>query len=359
MPFDIKNIDGSLFINNTIDENFDFEVNDEVLSINGLSANDILEKMTSMQQRDGFTQSLSNALIEKRFRTELLFIMGVQKEFLIEYKTNTGEVKKVTFQPTNKKLKEIKSIGLPSNFTKIINNSWSIFNFDASTNIAYLKINSFSDRKEFKEYYKYVFKFLKEKPTTKLIIDIRDNSGGDFRNGNTFLTYLTPNKFELNFQKPQKRKTENKYVKLSKWVKWTKVAFALKPSKHKVKGQTTETFTYKPSKYLFEGKVFVMTNGITFSQAALVAAQLKEYGAVFFGQETGGAENGCNGILNYELVLPNSEIAVTIPMYHVKSNSSKGEFGYGVKPNYYIKPVLNNSTDYTLEEVLKYINDER
>lgn len=152
---------------------------------------------------------------------------------------------------------------------------------------------------------------------------------------------------------------ENEYVKLSKWVKWTKVAFALKPSKHKVKGQTTETFTYKPSKYLFEGNVYVMTNGITFSQAALIAAQLKEYGAVFFGQETGGAENGCNGILKYELVLPNSEIAVTIPMYHVKSNSSKGEFGYGVKPDYAVQPVLNNTTDYTLEEVLKNINNER
>lgn len=355
LPFDIKNIDGRLYFNNTIDEKFDFAVDDELLSINGMTVEEILHKMSLMQERDGFTLSFMNALIEKRFRTYLLFIMGIQKEYLIEYKTNSGEVKKVTVSPTNKKLNEINNSELPSNFTKILTNDWSNFYFDDANNLAYLKINHFSDRKEFKEYYKSVFKYLKEKPNSKLIIDIRDNPGGYFGNGNNFLTYLTPNKFELTFQEPKKKKPKNEHIGLNKWSKWTKVAFSLKPSKRKVEGQSTETFTYKPSENLFEGKVYVMTNGITFSQAALVAAQLKEYGAVFFGQETGGAEIGCNGILNYDLVLPNSKIAVTIPVYHVNSNSNKGEFGYGVKPNYLIQPILGNPRDYTLEEAMKII----
>jgi len=358
LPFDIKNINGKLFINNTVDDTFDFGINDEILSINNVTTESILEKMSLMQERDGFTESFSNALIEKRFRTYLLFLMGIQKEYVIEYKTSTGEVNKVTVQPTNKKLKDIKSVGLPADFIRITENNWSTFSFDASSNIAYLKISSFSDRKEFKEYYKSVFKFLQEKPNTKLIIDFRDNTGGYFGNGNKFLTYLTPKKFDLSFQEPIKKKAKNDYIGLNKWSKWTKVAFSLKPSKQKVKGQSTTTLTYKPSNYLFDGKVFVITNGITFSQAALVAAQLNELGAVFFGQETGGTEMGCNGILNYDLILPNSELVVTIPVYHVKSNSNKGEFGYGVKPNYHIQPTLDNSKDYILNEVIKVIRDE-
>lgn len=359
LPFDVKNIENRLFISNTIDDTFQFNINDELLSINNVKVTDILQQMSLMQERDGFTESFSNALIEKRFRKYFLFIMGIQSEYLIEYKTNSGEIKRTTVLPTNKKYKEIKKTELPSNFKKIIENNWSSFRFDSTTNLAYLKIDNFSDRKEFKKYYQSVFKFLKQKDNAQLIIDLRDNPGGFFGNGNNFLTYLTPNKFELNFQKPKKIKTGNKYVALSKWVKWTKVAFALKPSKHKVKGQTTETFTYKPSKYQFKGKINVITNGITFSQAALVAAHLNEYGAVFFGQETGGAEMGCNGILNYDLVLPNSSLVLSIPMYQVKSNSTKGQFGYGVKPKHLILPILDNSKDNTLIEVLKILTKEK
>lgn len=359
LPFDVKNIENRLFISNTIDDNYQFNINDELLSINNVKVVDIWQRMLLMQERDGFTESFSNALIEKRFRLYYLLIYDVQTEYLIEYKTNSGEIKRTTVLPTNKKLKEIKKTELPSNFKKIIENDWSSLSYDSTTNLAYLKINNFSNKKEFKKYYPAVFKFLRQKENTKLIIDLRDNTGGYFRNGNKFLTYLTPNNFELIFQMPNKIETENKYVELSKWVKWTKVAFALKPSKHKVKGKTIETFTYKPSKYLFKGKVNVITNGITFSQASLVAAHLNEYGAVFFGQETGGAEIGCNGILNYDLVLPNSTLVVTIPMYQVKSNSTKGQFGYGVKPIYPILPILDSSIDNTLVEVIKLIRNEK
>ena len=358
LPIDVKNIEGRLFISNTIDGTFPFNINDEILSINDVSTKDILQRMSLMQSRDGYTESFSKALVEKRFRTYLLFIMGVKTEYLIEYKTNLGEIKKVTVQASNKKFKDIKQPELPPHFKKVLENNWSTFSFDSTANIAYLKINNFSDRKEFKKYYESVFKFItQQSKKTKLIIDIRDNPGGYFGNGNNFLTYLTPNKFELNFQKPKRIKEENNHIGLNKISKLTKFAFSLKPSKYKVEGQLTETFTYKPSKYLFKGKVFVMANGVTFSQAALVAAHLKEYGAVFFGEETGGAEIGCNAILIYDLVLPNSQIQVKIPAYKVKSNSTGGEFGFGVKPNYPIKRNLDQSKDNTLLELITTIKN--
>ena len=73
------------------------------------------------------------------------------------------------------------------------------------------------------------------------------------------------------------------------------------------------------------------------------------------GEETGGAEMGCNGILNYDLVLPSSEIRVTIPSYQVKSNSTKGEFGFGVKPNYPLPRTLDNSNNKILQKVIEII----
>ncbi len=359
LPFEVKKIENKLFIYNTSGDDYPFKINDELLSINNVKVTDIWQQMVLMQEKDGFTDSFSEAIIERRFRMYFLFIMGIQSEFLIEYKTNSGEIKKTSIVPASIKLKEIKKTELPSNFKRIIDNNWSSFSYDSTTNLAYLKIDNFSDRKEFKKYYESVFKFLNQKEGANLIIDLRNNPGGFFKNGNTFLTYLTPKKFDLKFHRPKKIKEKNKYVTMMFWNKLTKFAFSLKPSKNKIKGKSTTTFTYKPSKYLFKGKVSVITNGITFSQASLVAAQLKEHGATLFGQETGGAEIECNGMLNYDLELPNSMIQVIIPMNIVKSNSTKGQLGYGVKPNYPILPILNDSNDNTLVEVIKVITNEK
>ena len=76
--------------------------------------------------------------------------------------TNSGEIKSTTVHPTSKKLKEANKTKLPSNFENIIENNWSSLSYDSTTNLAYLKIDNFSDRKEFKKYYESVFKFLKQ-----------------------------------------------------------------------------------------------------------------------------------------------------------------------------------------------------
>lgn len=355
LPFEVKMVENRLFFSKTTKDDFPFKIYDELLSINNVKSIDILQQMSIMQERDGITESYINALIEKRFRLYYLFLIGIQSEFLIEYKTNSGEIKKTIVHPTNQKMLEITQTEMPFNFKKIIENDWSVFSFDSSINVAYLKINNFNNRTEYKKYYQSVFKFLNLQENTKLIIDLRDNPGGYFGNGNNFLTFLTPNKFELNFKKPKKIETENKHIELSRWVKWTKLAFNIKPSKHHAKELRVETFTYKPSNFLFKGEINVITNGLTFSQAALVAAHLREYGAVFYGQETGGTEIGCNGLLDYTLLLPNSSLVISIPMYQVNSNLIKATIGYGVKPDFPIEPTLDNSRDKILFETINIL----
>ncbi|HOY15571.1 MAG TPA: hypothetical protein PLY70_20635, partial [Saprospiraceae bacterium] len=75
-----------------------------------------------------------------------------------------------------------------------------------------------------------------------------------------------------------------------------------------------------------------------------------------YGMETGGTEQGTNCMLNYQLVLPNSGLKITIPYYQVLSNSTKSEFGYGVKPNYEIKPAHFTLEDNVLNDVVKIIS---
>lgn len=358
IPFEIKNIEGRIYISRTVDDSLDLRMNDELISINKIPVQDIIAQLLEMETGDGFTHVFRNALIEKRFGIYMLFLSGIPQEYLIEFRNSKGEIKQTAVQPTNKRANEISKPGLPDNLKMILENSWSSFSFDSVANLGYLRIVSFLEKKEYKKYYKQVFNYLKEHPNSKLILDLRENSGGDFRHGNRFLTYLSSEKVLLNFERPKKDRTENEFVKFNYWDKLVRFAFAIKPRKYKAEGQITETFTYRPKKNAFKGKLYAITNGITFSQAALVSSHLREQGAVFFGQETGGAEIGCNGILTYKLVLPNSGIKVDIPAYHVKSNSTKGQFGYGVKPDFPIALTIDHTIDHTLMEVIKIVRNQ-
>ncbi|WP_430401610.1 S41 family peptidase [Fluviicola sp.] len=358
IPFEMKHVEGKIYISNTVDDSLDFQINDELISVNNRPVQDIIDELLAMETGDGFTQVFRNALIEKRFGIYMLFLSGIPQEYVIEFRNSKGEIKQAAVQPTKKRAVELVKPALPDNLNKILETSWSSFSFDSDANLGYLRIRSFMEKKEYKKYYKQVFKYLKQHPNSKLIIDLRENSGGDFRHGNRFLTYLSSEKVLLNFERPRKKRTENEYVKYSGWDKLVQFAFAVKPRKYKAEGQITETFTYRPKKNAFKGKLYVITNGITFSQAALVSSHLREHGAVFFGQETGGAELGCNGILTYKLVLPNSGIKLDIPAYHVKSNSTKGEFGRGVKPDFPIALTVDNTIDHTLMEVLRIVRKD-
>jgi hypothetical protein len=357
VPFDVKNIEGRLYISSTIDSTFDFHVNDELISVNTIPVQDIIDRLLVMETGDGFTQTFRNRIVEIRFRIYLLFLLGIPQDYLIEFRNSEGEVKQTTVQPTKEKINEIPKPGIPDNLKLVLKNSWSSFSFDSVANLGYLKITSFLEKKEYKKYHKQVFKYIKQHPNSKLILDLRENPGGDFRHGNRFLAYLSKEKVLLNFERPRKNRIENDYVKYSGWDKLVQFAFAVKPRKYKAEGQITETFVYRPKRNAYTGKLYVITNGITFSQAALVSSHLRENGAIFLGKETGGAEIGCNGMLTYKLVLPNSGIKVDIPAYHVKSNSTKGQLGYGVKPDYPIALTVDNTVDHTLLEVIKIVRN--
>jgi hypothetical protein len=355
LPFIIKRIDDKIYFKSTTKDTFDFKVNDELLRLNNIPIKDILERMATNQNRDGHTLAFVNEKIVSTFRTYYLFLNGYQKEILVEYKTTNGEIKQSKVKSTNKRIKSVSKPNLPENLKEVFKNKWSDFAIDSTTSIAYLKIKTFTDRKEYKKYYKEVFKYLDQASVSHLIIDLRDNGGGYFMNGNKLLTYLTPEKFEHNMQKPKRIVEENEYTKMEKWTKLTNFAFLIKPRKYRSDEHKTITFSYKPSKYRFKGQVHVINNGNTFSQASLTTAHLKEYGAMMYGTETGGTENGTNCMIQYQLVLPNSKLSITVPHYRVISNSTKGESGYGVKADIELQPIANTDEDHILMEVLKAV----
>ena len=74
-----------------------------------------------------------------------------------------------------------------------------------------------------------------------------------------------------------------------------------------------------------------------------------------YGEETGGGEISTNGMMIYKLELPNSKLKISIAHYQIISNSTRGAFGSGVKPDYPYSQSIGNEKDevlfYTLEKI--------
>jgi len=353
IPFNVFILGDEVFVKQVESEDLSIKPMDQILTINGMAIKDILKQMREIQERDGNSKTFIEYKIESTFRFYFLFLYGMPEEINIKFKS--GEALQETTLALSKDVVFAKNaIELPPTFKVQAKNKWSTFATVQDRKLAYLKITTFTNRKQFKDYYKKVFQIIKDQKIERLILDLRNNTGGFFGNGNTLISYLSKEPYDFDFRRSKAKTEKSNYVKRTFLYKATKFAFQTKPKKNKLKDYKQYTFSYKPKKLFFAGKIDALINGGTFSQASIVAAQLNLLGATFYGEETGGTEHGTNALVVSKLTLPYSGIEVRIPYYQIYTYSSLAEPGRGILPDVAL-PVskLDQEKDTQLEYLLK------
>lgn len=103
----------------------------------------------------------------------------------------------------------------------------------------------------------------------------------------------------------------------------------------------------QPKDNVFTGKLYVISNGISFSSAADLVSDLKKTtDALFIGEETGGTYEGPTGGDNIVIQLPNSKIMVRIsPNIHIGHLYQKHPIGHGVLPTHPVKYTIKDIVD--------------
>ena len=89
---------------------------------------------------------------------------------------------------------------------------------------------------------------------------------------------------------------------------------------------------YEPDSSLtFDGKITVLINAATSSAAVRLAQMLQDAGAELKGSETSGGAYFSNGITFTQVLLPNSNLILKMPLYRVvyKNDNLKSE---GLRP---------------------------
>lgn len=319
----------------------------EVLRINGISYDSILNYSRRMISADGFVTTGKNLYVTTGVNYFYPSLFGRPDSFLIESKKGSV-IKSNWVKASNLKELPVLPVGVreDSLLRKHKRAGISEGYVDKDKKVFVLKIKSFRSSR-YKKVYRRVFRKLRNNKTENLVIDLRNNGGGNLENSSRLLRYLEESEQKLTLKAHVKNYPDKKYAKGNLAFKITK--FVLKTTGTKrVNGDsvwyTEKIKPYKKQRY--NGRVFVLINGGTFSASCIVAAYLKETRqAILIGTETGGTNEGCNAGITPYYTLPNTKLRVRVPAFRIIHEVNPTLTGHGILPQHQI--------NYSFEDILK------
>lgn len=371
MPFKLLFIDGKPYLFRNYSEEKDIELGGEVVSINGHPLAEILEKMLAVQPSDGHNETSKYRRLESTttFGRQYIQHYGFTTFFHIVYLSPTDGIKKEI------RVKGIKRDELMQIFSQRypeVARDRAPIELEYRGDVAILTIRTFSfgayrtANISFPYFLKKTFRELSEKNIPNLVIDLRDNGGGEDLWGKLLFSYLMDKPYMY-------------YNYLE--VKSTKFSFldhTDSPNIEKMLQNGTrrnERGTYdvlvhanlgeqKPLKPTFGGQVYVLINGRSFSGSGETTSLMHYHTkAVFVGEECGAGYYGNTSGIMPTLTLPQTKLRVRIPM--VRYHMAVSGYDYpdrGIIPDYPYSRSLQdhlNGKDTEMDYVLSLIEKQK
>jgi C-terminal processing protease CtpA/Prc len=363
LPLKLKFIENEAYcLQNNSNDSTSIQIGDQILSVNNYSIDSLLMLSNKFSHGDGFIEVGKWRILDNAFNQFFTLFVGQPDEYRIEVKKNDGRVREVIIQPLT--LKDIESISkrrYPDKGKKEVENI--NLRFIGNNSVALLKVKEFSDWKikrkkvSFSKELKRCFQKVDSSKTENLIIDLRDNDGGNEKYGLLLFSYLTDKPF-IGYKQIDFRATHFSYRKYSN-ARWIEYCIFKTMLRHKKINDSTyllrndkATSIYKPSKNPFRGRIYVLTNRGSFSTTsdftALVQSNKR---GIFVGEETGGSYLGNTSNYSFLITLPNTKIKVNIPVARYQNNvTPNGNFGRGTIPDYKVR--------YSIDEIIQGIDKE-
>ena len=318
----------------------------EILSINGQSIETVLEGIYPIVSAE--RRYFKLAKIELISFPRLYWqAYGEQKEFKIEIRD--GEVLSEYTLPAARGIEDFEMRRNEVFYPKL-----ELDFYDA---VAYLRSGNFHGPIE--AYQKSVdsaFEAIGDSPY--LIIDLRNNLGGDDAHSSYLVSYIADQKYTWTNFRLKSSATLKKAVR-SAWPDTTS-AYAKGILGQKNGKQYAHAFEHldpQPEAQRYKGKVFVMVNRQSHSMATVCAAQIQDYGwATVVGEETG----------EYAHNLYASQLGFVLPKTGIEAKTSKGfmqrlkggDSEKGIKPDVLVRDHLLDEVDEVLLKTLSLIEEE-
>lgn len=344
-----------------------------VTAINGQSTRDLVNTIFNHLPQDGYADNINYIRLSSNFPYYHRNIYGLQKNYTVDYLDATGAthtaILPLWMPPVDTGSKPVSPVKRPApppipkekrleKFRKL--------HIDSSGKYAILTLNTFSHGK-LRNFFKQSFKELKQKNIQNLILDVRSNGGGKVILSTLLTKYLSHSRFKVLDSAYAIARGVGPYSKYIKGGFFNSIEMLVISRRHK-DGKYhlghLERKYYKPKRRNhYNGKLYVLINGPSFSATTLVANTLKgQNNVVIAGEEAGGGWHGNSGIMIPDIKLPHSKVTVRLPLFRVVQYNHVPKNGMGVPPDWYIGtslPALIRGTDYKMQTLVQQILKEQ
>ncbi len=306
---------------------------DEVMAINGIDAATIVKMMMPYLRADGSSDTKRlRQLGHDRLDVSQMDIIWpllsppTNGQYSVDLRRTNGKTENVSVDSVTTGARTVK---LTAQDVKQIDKTWR---FRIENSVGILQLPSFSfwnSQFDWAKFLDETFTTLNDKKIPNLVIDIRDNEGGDGAIGGKIVSYLIdkPAKYTSDQSVSAYERVPYNLVRyLDTWDysffdrtgKVEKITSGTAIGKYNVLARSYGERTIQPVANRYKGRTFLLVGGENSSatfQFALIAQQ--NSAATLVGQATGGNLRGLNGGELMWVTLPNSGVSVDIPVLAV------------------------------------------
>jgi len=349
-----------------------------ITSINGWSVAKIVDTMFQYISTDGYNhthkyQSLSN---RGYFGSLYSSLFGLPDKYSIGYLDSTGQERLTTtavFDPLKDTLlrrliragqKEVRPNRKQRKEQEL--NSVRLLKIDSVNKTAMMDLSSFARGYNLKHFFKTSFRALHEHKITHLIIDVRSNGGGSVTNSTLLTRYLADHPFKIadTLYALRKKSPYFHYIQNHSWNKLFIGIFTHRRRDGFYHFGYFEKHYFKPRRpNHFNGKVYILTGGNSFSATTLFASALiKQDNVVVVGEETGGGAYGNSAWLIPDVTLPVTGIRFRLPLFRLVIDKNVPKIGRGVQPEVPVFPTveaIRNNRDIKTERAMELIKEDK
>jgi hypothetical protein len=330
-----------------------------ILEVNGIAADSIKQMIKNRIGYIGFTKSYIDFDLFTWTWSTFNNITGNKKsEYLVKFSNDS-----IFFFPTLKKNKDKNSCSWP------YRNSWRNF-FSHNTNsltlskmedsIAYIGIHSFYLTEVEIDKIAAFVKQLQDSAYKHIIIDVRNNSGGDERICAKLFSFFAQKPFVIQEYAQVKKKNNFNFFKYctnyNEEVSDLFTEYEPVPDKEGYFYMNQDT-VYPDSDINFKGKLYLIGNERSLSASTLFFFFLHKYRrGVIVVCETGNTYHQMNASKFAQIQLPNSQIEITMPLVKCvfTSHDNSIPYGRGVLPHYPVPVGLEELSWENGDTVLNY-----
>jgi hypothetical protein len=322
-PMNVRYDGSKLYIMDPKNNANKLSVGDEILTINGVDAEKLRKEIFKHLPADGYNETNKKENVNDYFREMCAMFYGFPTSYNVKVKHN----EKI------EEMKLVKAEDLEPTNTFLDNCDNNLcFDMDLESSTARITIRSFSyykaQRPIFKSFIDSCFQQFNENKIQHLIIDLRNNGGGDPFCSSYLLHYIADKPYTY-FHKSVKR-----YRKLKK--------------------------TIEPNSNRFKNKPYILVNGKCFSSTGHFCSLVKENNfGTLVGDET-GATYTCNDFSKF-YTLGNTNLTLRVATKVVKTTATTLTNKHGIIPDHYVIPNIENylsNTDTVLNYTLKLIENQ-